>query len=184
MNRQSEQLLTSLPAKKGTTVLIGGARLARYRGVRQALALTSEVFDELPSAPGPPDSGEGTVSGPGRRTVCRKTTSSEQHAREFARASGRLAKTAAIDAAKDCSGPRYRNEIVALQLRMLGNSVNGTAPKTEASEKVPFYRWLHHLSEVREHVPCRFAQRSFPSEYCQSCLSIDRLLTRAESIDR
>jgi hypothetical protein len=64
---------------------------ARYRGVRQALALTSEVFDELPSAPGPPDSGEGTVSGPGRRTVCRKTTSSEQHAREFARASGRLA---------------------------------------------------------------------------------------------
>jgi hypothetical protein len=79
-----------------------------------------------------------TVSGPGRRTVCRKTTSSEQHAREFARASGRLAKTAAIDAAKDCSGPRYRNEIVALQLRMLGNSVNGTAPKTEASEKVPF----------------------------------------------
>ena len=58
--------------------------------------------------------------------------------REFARASGRLAKTAAIDAAKDCSGPRYRNEIVALQLRMLGNSVNGTAPQTEASEKVPF----------------------------------------------
>jgi len=118
--------------------LSGGVRSARYRGVRQALALTSEVFDELPSAPGPPDSGEGTVSGPGRRTVCRKTTSSEQHAREFARASGRLAKTAAIDAAKDCSGPRYRNEIVALQLRMLGNSVNGTAPKTEASEKVPF----------------------------------------------
>ena len=96
----------------------------------------SEVFDELPSVPGPPDSGEGTVSRPGRRTVCRKTTSSEQRAREFARASGRLAKTAAIDAAKDCSGPRYRNKIVALQLRMLGNSLNGNAPKTEASEKV------------------------------------------------
>ena len=96
------------------------------------------MFDELPSAPGPPDSGEGAVSGPGRRTVCRKTTRSEQHARGFAGASGRLAKTAAIDAAKDCSGPRYRNEIVALQLRMLGNSVNGTAPKTEVSEKVPF----------------------------------------------
>jgi hypothetical protein len=43
---------------------------------------TSEAFDELPSAPGPPDSGKGTVSGPGRRRVCRKTTSSEQHARE------------------------------------------------------------------------------------------------------
>ena len=49
--------------------------------------------------------------------------------REFARASGRLAKTNAIDEAKDCSGLRYRNEIVALQLRMLGNSVNGIAPK-------------------------------------------------------
>jgi len=58
--------------------------------------------------------------------------------REFTRASGRLAKTDAMDAAKDCSGLRYRNEIVALQLRMLGNSVNGTAPQTEASEKVPF----------------------------------------------
>ena len=92
------------------------------------------MFDELPSAPGPPDSGEGTVSGSG----CRKTTSSEQHAREFTRATGRLAKTAAIDAAKDCSGPRYRNEIVALQLRMLGNSVNGTAPKTEAPDDIPF----------------------------------------------
>jgi len=30
------------------------------------------MFDELPSAPGPPDSGEGTVSRPGRRTVCRR----------------------------------------------------------------------------------------------------------------
>jgi len=96
------------------------------------------VFDELPSVPGPPDSGEVTVSGPSCRAVCRKTTRSEQRAREFARASGRLAKTAAIDAAKDLSGPRYRNEIVALQLRMLGNRVNGTALKTEASEKVPF----------------------------------------------
>ncbi len=58
--------------------------------------------------------------------------------REFARASGRLVKTDAIDAAKDFSGPRYRTETVALQLRMLGNGVNGTAPKAEASEKVPF----------------------------------------------
>jgi len=58
--------------------------------------------------------------------------------REFVRASGRLAKTDAIDAAKDFSGPRYRTEIVALQLHMLGNGVNGTAPKAEASEKVSF----------------------------------------------
>jgi single-strand DNA-binding protein len=40
--------------------------------------------------------------------------------------------------AKDGSGPRYRTEIIALQLRMLGNRVNGTAPKAEASEEVPF----------------------------------------------
>ena len=40
--------------------------------------------------------------------------------------------------AKEGSGPRYRTEIIALQLRMLGNRVNGTAPKAEASEEVPF----------------------------------------------
>ncbi len=40
--------------------------------------------------------------------------------------------------AKDGSGPRYRTEIVALQLRMLGNRTNGPAPKAEASEDVPF----------------------------------------------
>ncbi len=40
--------------------------------------------------------------------------------------------------AKDGSGQRYRTEIVALQLRMLGNRTNGTAPKAEASEDVPF----------------------------------------------
>jgi single-strand DNA-binding protein len=40
--------------------------------------------------------------------------------------------------AKDGSGTRYRTEIVALQLRMLGNRTNGTAPSAEASEKVPF----------------------------------------------
>jgi single-strand DNA-binding protein len=40
--------------------------------------------------------------------------------------------------AKDGSGPRYQTEIIALQLRMLGNRVNGTAPKAEASEEVPF----------------------------------------------
>jgi single-strand DNA-binding protein len=40
--------------------------------------------------------------------------------------------------ARDGSGPRYRTEIIALQLRMLGNRVNGTAPKTETSEEVPF----------------------------------------------
>jgi single-strand DNA-binding protein len=40
--------------------------------------------------------------------------------------------------ANDGSGPRYRTEIVALQLRMLGNRVNGTALKAEASDDVPF----------------------------------------------
>jgi single-strand DNA-binding protein len=40
--------------------------------------------------------------------------------------------------AKDGSGSRYRTEIVALQLRMLGDRVNPTAPKSEASEDVPF----------------------------------------------
>jgi single-strand DNA-binding protein len=39
---------------------------------------------------------------------------------------------------KDGSGPRYRTEIVALQLRMLGNRANGTTPKAEASEEIPF----------------------------------------------
>jgi single-stranded DNA-binding protein len=39
--------------------------------------------------------------------------------------------------AKDGSGTRYQTEIVALQLRMLGNR-NGTAAKTEASDDVPF----------------------------------------------
>ncbi len=40
--------------------------------------------------------------------------------------------------AKDGSGPRYRTEIVALQLRMLGTRANGTAPKPEASDDIPF----------------------------------------------
>ena len=39
--------------------------------------------------------------------------------------------------AKDGSGPRYRTEIIALQLRMLGNRVNATASK-EASADIPF----------------------------------------------
>jgi single-strand DNA-binding protein len=40
--------------------------------------------------------------------------------------------------AKDGSGKRYRTEIVARQIRLLGNRVNGTAPKAEASEDIPF----------------------------------------------
>src|SRR5581483_4197735 len=51
--------------------------------------------------------------------------------------------------AKDGSGPRYRTEIVALQLRMLGNRTNGPAPKAEASEDVPFQR-THHTGEPRK----------------------------------
>jgi single-strand DNA-binding protein len=41
--------------------------------------------------------------------------------------------------AKDGSGTRYRTEIVALQMRLLGNRPNGTtAPKAEASDDIPF----------------------------------------------
>ena len=41
--------------------------------------------------------------------------------------------------AKDGSGTRYRTEIVALQMRLLGNRTNGTAaPETEASDDIPF----------------------------------------------
>jgi single-strand DNA-binding protein len=41
--------------------------------------------------------------------------------------------------AKDGSGKRYRTEIFARQLRMLGNRPNGTtAPKAEASDDIPF----------------------------------------------
>ena len=40
--------------------------------------------------------------------------------------------------AKDGSGKRYRTEIVARQLRLLGNWANGNAPEAQASEDVPF----------------------------------------------
>jgi single-strand DNA-binding protein len=41
--------------------------------------------------------------------------------------------------AKDGSGTRYRAEIVALQMRLLGNRKNGSAaPKAEASDDIPF----------------------------------------------
>jgi single-strand DNA-binding protein len=40
--------------------------------------------------------------------------------------------------AKDGSGARYRTEIVALQMRMLGNRANANAPKAEASDDIPF----------------------------------------------
>ncbi len=40
--------------------------------------------------------------------------------------------------AKDESGKRYRTEIVAQQLRLLGNRTNGNAPKAEASGDIPF----------------------------------------------
>ena len=42
------------------------------------------------------------------------------------------------DEAKDGSGTRYRTEIVALQLRVLGTRVNSTAPNTETSDDIPF----------------------------------------------
>ncbi len=40
--------------------------------------------------------------------------------------------------AKDGSGKRYRTEIVARQLRLLGNRTNGDAAKAEASDDIPF----------------------------------------------
>jgi single-strand DNA-binding protein len=40
--------------------------------------------------------------------------------------------------AKDGSGTRYRTEIVALQMRLLGNRANGNAPKAQAGDDIPF----------------------------------------------
>ena len=40
--------------------------------------------------------------------------------------------------AKDGSGKRYRTEIVARQLRLLGNRTNGNAPTAETSDDIPF----------------------------------------------
>ncbi len=40
--------------------------------------------------------------------------------------------------AKDGSGKRYQTEIVARQLRLLGNRTNGNASKAEASDDIPF----------------------------------------------
>ncbi len=40
--------------------------------------------------------------------------------------------------AKDGSGKRYRTEIVARQLRLLGNRPNAHAPATQANEDIPF----------------------------------------------
>jgi single-strand DNA-binding protein len=40
--------------------------------------------------------------------------------------------------AKDGSGKRYRTEIVARRLRLLGNRTNSNAPKAEASDDIPF----------------------------------------------
>ena len=40
--------------------------------------------------------------------------------------------------AKDGSGKRYRTEIVARQLRLLGNRTDGNASKAEASDDIPF----------------------------------------------
>src|SRR5271163_4808374 len=40
--------------------------------------------------------------------------------------------------AKEGRGKRYRTEIVARQLRLLGNRTNGHASKAEASDDIPF----------------------------------------------
>jgi single-strand DNA-binding protein len=40
--------------------------------------------------------------------------------------------------AKDGSGKRYRTEIVARQLRLLGKRTNGDAAKSEPSDNIPF----------------------------------------------
>ena len=40
--------------------------------------------------------------------------------------------------AKDGSGKRTRTEIIALQMRMLGNRAKGNAAKTEKTDDIPF----------------------------------------------
>ncbi len=40
--------------------------------------------------------------------------------------------------AKDGNGKRYRTEIVARQLRLLGSRTNGNTSKAEASDDIPF----------------------------------------------
>ena len=40
--------------------------------------------------------------------------------------------------AKDGSGARYQTEIVALQIRMLGNRANGNAPQAQSADDTPF----------------------------------------------
>jgi single-strand DNA-binding protein len=40
--------------------------------------------------------------------------------------------------AKDGSGTRYWTEIVALQMRLLGNRANGNAPRAQAGDDIPF----------------------------------------------
>ena len=40
--------------------------------------------------------------------------------------------------AKDGSGKRYRTEIVARQIRLLGKRPDGNAPKAQASDEIPF----------------------------------------------
>ena len=40
--------------------------------------------------------------------------------------------------AKDGSGKRTRTEIIALQMRMLGNRTKGNAAKTEKTDDIPF----------------------------------------------
>jgi len=40
--------------------------------------------------------------------------------------------------AKDGNGTRYWTEIVALQMRLLGNRANGNAPKAQAVDDIPF----------------------------------------------
>jgi len=50
--------------------------------------------------------------------------------------------------AKDGSGPRYRTEIVALQLRVLGNRPNSAVPNTRNVRRYPVL--TIHLRESRE----------------------------------
>ncbi len=40
--------------------------------------------------------------------------------------------------AKDGSGKRYRTEIVARQIRLLGNRADANTPKAQASDDIPF----------------------------------------------
>jgi single-strand DNA-binding protein len=55
--------------------------------------------------------------------------------------------------ARDGSGTRYRTEIVALQMRLLGNRANETpAPRSEVVRRYPVLKWSDPTSNLHAHL--------------------------------